>query len=172
MPKTASTRVVPVGRRGALLNDDALAHDAAALRPVALLAVGPLDAAVTAVGAEHTALRAGAGAVRGVRVRGAVVANLRAVHGAVAAVGSERAVLVAGSVRAVVDAVVAGLTRILEAVAALELAVHVARAGHQAVVGSVVARLGRLHGAVAAGRDGHVHLAVGRARARLAAVDA
>src|SRR5579864_1751748 len=80
------------------LHDDGLAHRAAALRAVALLAVDRLDAAVAAVRAGRAALRARAGAVGGVGVRRAVVALLGAVHDHVAAVGRERAVLVASAV--------------------------------------------------------------------------
>src|SRR6201999_851421 len=103
-------------------------------------------------------------------VLGAVIALLGAAHFAITAVRRQRAVFVAGAVRAAVHAVITILTRVFDAVAAAEVAVRVARIGGKPVARAVVTLLVRIQLTVAARSQRNVRAAISRARAGSAVV--
>src|SRR5690606_21186484 len=112
----------------ALLHADDPAGRRAVRPAIALLVEAGLDASIAAVRSPGAEIGAGVLSV-GVRiVVVAVVALFGTILGTVPAVRRERAVLVAGAVAAVVDAVVALLARVLDAVAAVGGALGARRA--------------------------------------------
>ena len=108
---------------------------------MAVALFGATDSTVTAIWGNCAQIGALSGPVGICVVSGSQVTLLRTILYAVPTVIRKRAIGIAGSIAAIVNAVIALFVRIFEAIATLEMAARIASAARGAVAGTVVALL-------------------------------